>query len=57
MTKTSKMQAVKSVPKKGADEAKCTAAKADVAELKKNIKKVVKARYAQLFERFLDSKT
>ena len=50
-------KAVKSVPKKGADEAKCTAAKADVAELKKNIKKVVKARYAQLFERFLDSKT
>ncbi len=49
-------KAVKSVPKKGAYEAKYTAAKADVAELKKNIKKVVKAWCGQLFEHFLDGK-
>ena len=48
---------VKSIPKKGADEAKHTAAKADLAELKKNIKKVVKARCDQLFLRFLSGET
>ena len=44
---------VKSIPKKGADEAKHAAAKADFAEMKKNVKKVVKARVDRLFARFL----
>ena len=44
---------MKSIPKKGADEAKHAAAKADFAEMKKNVKKVVKARVDRLFARFL----
>lgn len=48
---------VKSIPKKGADEARHAAAKADFAELKKNIRKVVKARCDQLFLRFLSGET
>ena len=47
------MQAVKSIPKKGADPKKYEAAKADFAEIKKNVKKVVKARCDRLFQDFL----
>ena len=47
---------VKSIPKKGADEAKHAAAKADFADLKKNVKKVVKARCDLLFQHFLKGK-
>ncbi len=46
-------KAVTSIPKKGADEAKHAAAKADFAEMKKNVKKVVKARCDRLFQDFL----
>ena len=46
-------KAVMSIPKKGADEAKHAAAKADFAEMKKNVKKVVKARCDRLFQDFL----
>ena len=46
-------KAVKSIPKKGADPDKYEAAKADFAEMKKNVKKVVKARCDQLFAHFL----
>lgn len=44
---------VKSVPKKGTDPEKYEAAKADLSEMRKNVKKVVKARVDQLFQRFL----
>ena len=44
---------VKSIPKKGVDEAKHAAAKADFAEMKKNAKKVTKARCDRLFQDFL----
>jgi hypothetical protein len=47
---------VKSIPKKGAEPEKYEAAKADFADLKKNIKKVVKARRDQLFWAFLSEK-
>jgi len=47
---------VKSIPKKGADEAKHAAAKADFGDLKKNVKKVVKARCDLLFQHFLKGK-
>lgn len=46
-------KAVKSIPKKEADPEKYEAAKADFAEMKKNVKKVVKAWVDQLFNRFL----
>ena len=46
-------KAVKSIPKKGADPKKYEAAKADFAEIKKNVKKVVKARCDRLFQDFL----
>ena len=48
---------VRSIPKKGADEARHEAAKADFAELKKNVKKVAKGRCALLFQYFLIGKT
>ena len=44
---------VKSIPKKNADPEKYEAAKADYAEMKKNVKKVAQARCALLFQRFL----
>ena len=44
---------VKSIPKKGAGPEQYEAAKADFAEMKKNVKKVVKARVDRLFARFL----
>ena len=50
-------KAVKSIPKKGADPEKYEAAKADFAEMKKNVKKVVKARVDQLFDRFLSGES
>ncbi len=46
-------KAVKSIPQKGADPKKYEAAKADFAEIKKNVKKVVKARCDRLFQDFL----
>ena len=44
---------VKSVPKKNADPTLYEAAKADIAELRKNIKRVVKSRSQKLFNAFL----
>ena len=46
-------KAVKSIPKKEADPEKYEAAKADFAEMKKNVKKVAKARCDRLFQDFL----
>ncbi len=48
---------VRSLPKRGADLDKYSAASKDLAELKKNVKKVVKARNDQLFGDFLSGKT
>ena len=48
---------VKSLPKKNADPEKYEAAKADLAELKKNLKKVVKSRIDLLFAAFLDGRS
>lgn len=47
---------VKSLPKRGADPEKYEAAKADLSEMKKNIKKTVKTHCDQLFEKFLSGK-
>jgi hypothetical protein len=47
---------VKSIPKKGAEPEKYEAAKTDFADLKKNIKKVVKSRSDLLLEDFLSGK-
>ena len=47
---------VKSIPKKGNDEAQAAAASADYSELKKNIKKVTKNRCDNLFLDFLSGK-
>ena len=47
---------VKSVPKKNADPEKYEKAKADLADMRKNIKKVAKARNNALFEDFLTGK-
>ena len=44
---------VKSIPKKGADPEKYDAAKKDLAQMNKNIKKVVKTRNDLLFEAYL----
>ena len=44
---------VKSVPKKNADPTLYEAAKADIAELRKNVKRVVKSRSQKLFNAFL----
>lgn len=44
---------VKSIPKRGNDEALVAAAAKDFADLKKNVKKVLKSRFAQLFSDFL----
>ncbi len=46
-------KAVKSIPKKNADPEKYEAAKADFAELKKNVKQVAKNRSDRLFQAFL----
>lgn len=46
-------KAIKSIPKKDADLEKHKAAKADFEDMKKNVKKVVKARVDMLFARFL----
>lgn len=48
---------VKSLPKKDADPEKLAAANADLADLKKNVKKVVKARCDRLFDDFLSGNT
>ena len=45
---------VKSVPKKKADPEKYEAAKADIDDMKKNIRKVIKHRTDLLFDAFLD---
>ena len=45
---------LKSIPKKGADPEKYEAASAEYSDLKKNLKKVVKARNDILFESFLN---
>lgn len=50
-TKADKM--VKTLPKRNADQDKYDAASAAVSDLKKNVKKVVKARNDQLFESFV----
>ena len=47
-------KAAKTMPKKGADPEKYEAANADYSEMKKNLKKTVKARNDLLFEMFLD---
>ena len=47
---------VKSIPKKGADPEKYEMAKADYADLKKNVRKLVKMRADMLFEAFLDAR-
>lgn len=47
---------VKSLPRKNADPEQYEAAKADLADLKKNLKKAVKSRCDQLFEAFLRGK-
>ncbi len=47
---------IKSIPKKGADAEKYEAAKKDLTDLKKNIKKIVKARKDLLFAAFLDGR-
>ena len=46
-------KSAKSLPKKGADEAKYKAANADFSEMKKNAKRIIKNRTAILFEDFL----
>ena len=48
---------IKSIPKKGADPESYEAAKADFAEIKKNIKKVIKSRNDSLFGDFLSGRT
>ena len=48
---------MKSVPKKGADEAKYNEAKTVFAEMKKNIKKAVSVKCSTLFPDFLSGKT
>ena len=48
---------VKSLPKRGSDPDKYYAASKDLAEMKKNVKKVVMARNDQLFKDFLTGKT
>ena len=48
---------VKSLPKKGAEPDKHAAATAELSDLKKNLKKVIKSRNEVLFERFIDGKT
>ncbi len=45
---------VKSIPKRGNDEALVAAASKDFSELKKNVKKVIKNRFAQLFSNFIN---
>lgn len=50
-------KAVKSLPKKGADPEKHAVASAELSDLKKNLKKVVKSRNDLLFERFLNGET
>lgn len=47
---------VKSLPKRGTDPEKYETAKADLSEMKKNIKKTVKTHCDQLFEKFLHGK-
>ena len=47
----------KSLPKKGADEEKYAAAKADFDEIKKSVKKIIKNRFARLFEDFLSGRS
>ena len=49
-------KSVKSVPKKNADPAKYEAAKKDLTDIRKNVKKVAKARNNTLFEAFLSGK-
>ena len=49
---TKQNKVVKSIPKKGNDEALVAAATKDFSDLKKNIKKVVKSRFTRLFEDF-----
>jgi len=46
----------KSLPKKGADEEKYSAAKADFDEMRKAVKKILKSRGAVLFEDFLSGR-
>lgn len=48
---------VKSLPKKGSDPELYAAASADLSEIKKNLKKVVKGRNEILFRNFLDGQT
>lgn len=48
---------VKSVPKKGADPEKQAEAATEVSDIKKNLKKVIKARNNLLFEDFLSGRT
>ena len=50
-------KAVKSVPKRGADAEKLQAATDDIADLKKNIKKVIGNRKKELFRMFLSGDT
>ena len=47
----------KSLPKRGADEEKYAAAKADFDEIKKSVKKIIKNRFDRLFEDFLSGRS
>lgn len=48
---------VKSIPKRGADEKKYESAKTEFADMKKNLKAVIKGRNEMLFDQFLSGKT
>ena len=54
---TSEDKNIRSIPKKGTDPELVAKAAADFAEMKKNVKKVVKGRNDILFEDFLSGKT
>ena len=49
-------KAIKSLPKKGLDPEKYESAKADFSEMKKNLKKAVRARFDGLFQDFLSGR-
>ena len=49
-------KAIKSLPKKGSDPEKYESAKADFSEMKKNLKKAVRARFDGLFQDFLSGR-
>ena len=54
---TANDKAVKSIPKRGADPDKYDKAKSDFADIKKNLKEIVKNRTELLFDHFLSGRT